>query len=44
MHDSMNMGTPEDALKHLQKHKDAGHVVPEYAISRLQKEIAESKS
>lgn len=36
--------TRGQALKHLNKHKEAGHKVSKYAIDRLNKEILELKN
>ena len=40
MHDSLNFKTEDEALSHLREHAAAGHDVPDYAIERLQEEIA----
>lgn len=37
-HDNVNFYSPEDALKHLVDHKNAGHDVPDDAIDRLKEE------
>jgi len=35
--------SPQEALEHLQEHKSVGHLVPQYAIKRLKREIEEAK-
>ena len=35
--------SPQEALEHLQEHKAAGHLVPQYAIERLRCEAEESE-
>ena len=37
---SMTFDTKQEALQHLQQHRDAGHKVPERAFERLRREIA----
>lgn len=38
------MYTRRSALLHLEKHKNAGHNVPEYAIRRLEREISNGEN
>jgi murein endopeptidase len=40
-HSSFTCRFPEEMLKHLQEHKDAGHSVPDSAMKRLEKEAIE---
>ncbi len=40
MHGSLTFQTEEEALAHLLKHREAGHVVPQHAVDRLQEEIS----
>jgi hypothetical protein len=35
------LDTPEEMLQHLLEHREAGDKVPDYAINRLKKEIAD---
>jgi hypothetical protein len=44
MHGSLNFKTEQDALAHLEHHRAAGHDVPEYALERLRREIAEKET
>lgn len=39
IHDNIPFNTPEDALAHLETHRDKGHIVPEHAFIRLRREI-----
>lgn len=39
MHGSTKLATYQEALDHLQKHRDAGHSVPEYAFEALRKDV-----
>jgi hypothetical protein len=41
--DSPQFRTRTQALKHLIKHKNAGHAVPQHAFDRLRQEIQERK-
>jgi hypothetical protein len=38
---SLRLQTRSECINHLQKHRDAGHKVPEYAFEYLRKEIEE---
>lgn len=38
-HASLEFNSRTSALEHLQSHRDAGHVVPEYAFERLRQEL-----
>jgi hypothetical protein len=39
LHTNMTLKTYEDALEHLQKHKDSGDDVPEYAFEGLREDM-----
>lgn len=39
MFDSMYFDTYQEALDHLQAHRDAGHIVPDYAFEYLQEDM-----
>jgi hypothetical protein len=39
MHGNTNLSSYREALEHLQKHRDAGHSVPEDAFDRLREDI-----
>ena len=39
MHDSLQFNTRSEVLAHLYAHKEAGHIVPNYAIESLQSEL-----
>lgn len=42
MHGNAHMETIAEALNHLQEHRDAGDVVPDYAFEALQRELEKS--
>jgi len=44
MHDSITLNSYEEAIDHLNAHRDVGHKVPEYAFDYLKGDMEESRS